>query len=128
MLSPYQQGCLTQPIASSVIMGGVFSALDVAMGNGKLTPRGVASYAGFIYAYNAIQCPMEEIHGRRSALHNVFAGGLMGYFGVQRGHIGIPFVDPTLFYRYPSLKPQTVAFAVYGAMGGALAMVGGKPI
>ena len=108
-------------------MAGVFSAFDIARG-AKFSPRGVASYATFIYTYNAIQCPMEEIHGRRSALHNVMAGGLMGYFGVSSGSIGIPFVDQYFFQRHPRMKPSLVAFTVYGGMGGAFALLGGKSI
>lgn len=110
------------------MMGGVFSALDVVTTGAKITPQGVASYAAFIYTYNAIQCPMEEIHGRRSALHNVIAGGLMGYLGVSSGRIGIPFIDSSFFYRNPSIRPELVAFGVYGGMGGAFAMLGGKRI
>mmetsp|Transcript_5024 Transcript_5024/g.6499 ORF Transcript_5024/g.6499 Transcript_5024/m.6499 type:complete len:128 (-) Transcript_5024:421-804(-) len=127
MLSHYQQDCLTRPIGSSILMGGVFSAIDVAQG-AKPTPMRVASYMAFIYTYNAIQCPMEEIHGRSSALHNLLAGGMLGYMGVKNGNIGIPFVSHDFFYRFPFLRPQHVALAVYGSMGGALAMLGGKPI
>lgn len=114
-------------LGSSVIMGGVFSAIDVARG-APFTPQGVASYVAFIYTYNAIQCPMEEIHGRRSAIHNALAGGMMGYFGVNSGRIGIPFIDHNFFYRFPMVRPPMMAFAVYGGIGGGLAMLGGKPI
>ncbi len=107
-------------------MGSVFSALDVVTTGAKLTPRGIASYAAFIYTYNAIQCPMEEIHGRKSAMHNVLAGGLMGYIGVSRGVIGVPFVNPNFFFQHPTLRPEMVAFAVYGGLGGCFAMLGGK--
>jgi hypothetical protein len=107
-------------------MGGVFSAIDVVTQGAKITPTGVASYAAFIYAYNAVQCPMEEIHGRRSAFHNVLAGGTMGYVGVSRGAVGIPFIDSNFFHRYPGVRPPVVAFVIYGAMGGAFATLGGK--
>ena len=107
-------------------MGGIFSAFDTVTMGSKITPKGVASYAAFIYTYNAIQCPMEEIHGRRSAIHNVLAGGMMGYIGVSSGSIGIPFIDYTFFYRYPRIRPATAAFVVYGSMGGAFALLGGK--
>ena len=126
MLSNYQQQCLTAPIVPSMVMGGVFSAIDVVTQGTKFTPRGVISYAGFIYTYNAIQCPMEEIHGRKSALHNVLAGGMLGYLGVSSGNIGIPFVDPHFFYRHPYIRPPLAGFLVYGGLGGAFAMLGGK--
>ena len=128
MISSYQQQCLTAPIGSSIVMGGVFSALDVVTTGGKITPQGVASYAAFIYTYNAIQCPMEEIHGRRSAIHNFLAGGTLGYLGVRSGRIGIPFMDQYFFYRNPAIRPEFAAFAVYGGLGGAFALLGGKRI
>jgi hypothetical protein len=48
---------------------------------------------------------MEIIHGRQSSLHNVAAGGLIGYIGVTRGNMGVPFVSPYFLYgtRYPGL-------------------------
>ncbi len=109
-------------------MGTVFSAFDTMRGAGRFTPQGAASYAAFLYTYNAIQCPMEDIHGRRSAIHNFLASGMLGFFGVQRGVLGIPFIDSSVFYRYPSLRPPTVGFVVYGGIGGLFGVLGGKPI
>ena len=83
---------------------------------------------GFIYIYNAIQCPMEEIHGRQSALHNAAAGGILGYVGVSQNLIGIPFVGPDLFYKYPFIPRAWAGAAVYGGLGLGLAMFGGKPL
>lgn len=62
-------------------------------------------YSAFIYGYNILQCPMEIIHGRQSALHNVASGGLIGYIGVTRGNMGVPFVSPYFLYgtRHPGL-------------------------
>jgi hypothetical protein len=71
---------------------------------------------------------MEEIHGRRSALHNALSGGIIGYIGVSTNRIGIPFVDPYTFYRYPFMSPGMTAFVVYGGMGFGLALLGGKPV
>jgi hypothetical protein len=67
--------------------------------------NGAGYYSFFIYGYNVIQCPMEIIHGRQSSLHNVAAGGLIGYLGVTRGNMGVPFVSPYFLYgtRYPGL-------------------------
>ena len=83
---------------------------------------------GFVYAYNAIQCPMEEIHGRRSAIHNGISGAMLGYIGVTTGRIGIPFVNPYTLYRYPFVTPGVVGVAVYGGLGLLLASFGGKPL
>ena len=69
---------------------------------------------------------MEAIHGRQSLLHNILSAGTIGYVGVSRGWLGIPLIDPYTFYRYPSLRPGAVSFAIYGAMGGAFGALGGK--
>ena len=87
-----------------------------------------ARNAGFIYAYNAIQCPMEAIHGRRSLLHNVAAGGILGGVGVMQGYIGIPFVDQSFFYRFPRVRPAEIGFLVYGGIAGGFAALSGKSI
>ena len=79
-----------------------------------------------IYVYNAMQCPMEAIHGRQSLWHNVISGGILGSLGVSSGRIGIPFISHSVFYNYPSLSPPIVAFAVYGGITGALASLSGK--
>ena len=55
MISSYQKDCLTRPIPSAFVMGGVFSAFDAAMGQ-RITPKSVGSYIAFIYTYNAMQC------------------------------------------------------------------------
>ncbi|KAL3798127.1 hypothetical protein ACHAWO_010871 [Cyclotella atomus] len=69
---------------------------------------------------------MEIIHGRQSSLHNVAAGGLIGYLGVTRGNMGVPFVSPYFLYgtRYPGL----IGAAVYGSIAGVLATLGGKTL
>jgi hypothetical protein len=69
-------------------------------------------YSGGIYAYNIIQCPMEVIHGRQSSLHNVAAGGILGYIGVSRGIIGIPFVNPYFLYGVRPPGPALIGAAV----------------
>ena len=70
---------------------------------------------------------MEAIHGRQSAFHNVLSAAVLGYVGVSHGRFYIPFVDYSMFHRYPSLRPPVVGAAVYGALGGCFAMLGGKP-
>jgi len=72
---------------------------------------------------------MEAIHGRKSLLHNVGSAGMLGYMGHRAGVLGIPFVDPIVFYRYPGLPPSLVCGAVYGVIAGTMAgVLGGKPI
>lgn len=83
-------------------------------------------YMAGLYVYNVMQCPMEAIHGRQSLLHNAAAAGLIGYVGVSRGALGIPFVDPSFTYRYPQVSAPMLAFMVYGGLAGALAGFGGK--
>ena len=86
----------------------------------------LGSNIGFIYLYNALQCPMEVIHGRRSLWHNILSAGTLGYIGVSRGLLGVPFVHTYTFYRYPSLSPGIFAFATYGALGGFFGAFSGK--
>ncbi len=50
----------------------------------------------------------------------------MGYVGVSTGRLGVPFVNP--YYLYNFRNPAIIGGAVYGALGGALAMLGGKSI
>ncbi len=43
-------------------------------------------------------------------MHNVAAGGILGYVGVSRGRLGVPFVSPYFLYgmRYPGLVGAAV--------------------
>jgi hypothetical protein len=50
----------------------------------------------------------------------------LGYVGVSTGRLGIPFVNPYSLYSFRN--PAVIGGAVYGAIGGALAMLGGKAI
>jgi hypothetical protein len=59
-------------------------------------------------------------------LSNVVAGGVMGYVGVSTGRLGVPFVNP--YHLYTFRNPAIIGGAIYGALGGALAMLGGKSI
>ena len=124
---PHLNYCLTDThkIQNAVMWGGIFSGIDFLQG-ARLTPTSVGSYMGFIWLYGALQCPMEAIHNRRSLWHNVIAGGTLGSLGVHAGRIGIPFVDSSIFYRYPQLRPWQVGFVVYGGMGGVLGALGNK--
>ena len=84
-------------------------------------------YSGGLYAYHAMICPMEAIHGKRSSLHNVASGATMGYIGVTRGILGVPFVNPYDLHS-GTRNPGLIGAAVYGVIGGALATLGGKPV
>ena len=57
---------------------------------------------------------------------NVAAGGTMGYIGVSLGKLGVPFVNPYTLYNFRN--PALIGGAVYGAMAGAMATLGGKPM
>ncbi len=57
---------------------------------------------------------------------NIVAGGVLGYVGVSTGRLGVPFVNPYSLYSFRN--PAVIGGAVYGAIGGALAMLGGKAI
>jgi hypothetical protein len=119
--------CLTAPIVPSCVLGGAFSAIDVLTQGARFTPNLLMTNVGGLYCYWAIQCPMEAIHGRQSAFHNVLAGATIGYLGVANGRLGVPFVDYTFFYRNPNISPPLAGALVYGLLGGAFAMIGGKP-
>jgi hypothetical protein len=123
MLSHRQNQCLTDPIVPAIIGGGIFSAFDLLQGQ-SVNMNTVGLYCGGLYVYNAMQCPMEAWQGRPSLLHNFASAGILGYVGVSRHMIGIPFIDP---YRIPRQVPLPVAaFFVYGGMAAALAAYGGK--
>jgi hypothetical protein len=123
----YQIHCWQRPVWSSVVFGGLFTAIDVVGQGARLTPRLALTNIGGIYVYNILQCPMEAISGRQTAWHNVLAAATIGGLGVQSGKLGVPFVDAYFFYRNPALSPAMAGAIVYGCMGGALAMLGGKP-
>eukprot|EP00471_Norrisiella_sphaerica_P000065 CAMPEP_0184481672 /NCGR_PEP_ID=MMETSP0113_2-20130426/3231_1 /TAXON_ID=91329 /ORGANISM="Norrisiella sphaerica, Strain BC52" /LENGTH=99 /DNA_ID=CAMNT_0026860931 /DNA_START=82 /DNA_END=377 /DNA_ORIENTATION=- len=85
----YTPPCLLNHFVPSCVAGGVLYAIqDVMLSGMRPSMEGFGRYAGVIYAYNAIQCPMEAIHGRKSILHNILGGGLLGYVGVSRGWVG----------------------------------------
>lgn len=117
-----------RPVVPSVVGAGILSVLDMAQTGRVPGPRTVGVYVGGIYVYNLVQCPMEAVNGGRpSAWHNVLAGGTLGYIGVQRRLLGIPFVDAYFFMRNPGVAPEVAGAAVYAAMAGGLAALGGKP-
>lgn len=76
-----------------------------------------------------MQCPMEALQGRPSVLHNVLAGGTLGYLGVERGFIGVPMYGALMSVRaIARTPPALVGFAVYGGLCGLLGSLGGKTL
>ena len=123
MLSWYQKECLTAPIIPSIVSAGVFSVIDVMSGQ-HVTVNRIGTYAGGMYMYNIMQCPMEAIHGRQSLLHNFISAGIIGYVGVNSGRLSVPFVMP---YQIPrGVSPPFMGFMVYGSLASAFAALGGK--
>ena len=131
-MNPYfmrqQVHCLSDPVVPSMMWGSGFTVLHVAQG-GHFTPQLLAMNVGFLYAYQALQCPMVALdpRGRPSLLHNALAGGTLGYVGVGQGLVGVPFghMLPSAMYR---LRPAQAGALVYGAMTGVLGALSGKPV
>ena len=121
----YQKHCLMDPILPSAVFGGIFTGLSVVQGV-PLTPQLAALNTGGIYLYNALQCPLAALQGRESAAHNVIAAGLLGYVGTQSYGLAVPLVDPGFFWRNPQFSRPLVAAGVYGGIGAAFALMGGK--
>mmetsp|Transcript_23503 Transcript_23503/g.48798 ORF Transcript_23503/g.48798 Transcript_23503/m.48798 type:complete len:118 (-) Transcript_23503:1618-1971(-) len=114
----------------SFTAGVLFCGIDMVQGvpaAQAFRPTSFALYVGGFYVYNAMQCPMEAIHGRQSLLHNILSAGTLGAVAVHRGVFGIPFVSPYFFYQNPQYPPAAVAFAVYGGIAGLLSGIQGKP-
>ena len=127
MVLNQMEACIIKPIYPAGIYGGIFTGIDILQGLPKEhAPKMFARNFAFIYSYHVLQCPMEAIHQRKSLLHNFAAGGILGYVGVMKRIIGIPFVDSLFFIRYPQMTPPIMGALVYGAMGGAFGAIGGK--
>eukprot|EP00466_Bigelowiella_natans_P021155 jgi/Bigna1/64843/fgenesh1_kg.86_\ len=125
-LMHYTPHCLTSHFIPSCVAGGLFYGVqDVMLGGARPSIEGFGRYAAIIYTYNALQCPLEAIQGRRSILHNVVSGGILGYVGVSKGWVGIPFIDYSFFYRYPRITPPMVGAGMYATMAYAFGALGG---
>mmetsp|Transcript_1957 Transcript_1957/g.2769 ORF Transcript_1957/g.2769 Transcript_1957/m.2769 type:complete len:139 (-) Transcript_1957:71-487(-) len=122
----YISGCITNIIPSSIVMGGILHFLQ---GNMRINLREWGVYSGFLISYNSLKCGLEGLHGRRIALHDGIAGAVVGYIGVERRMIGIPFAENLVYFFHRGVRPSVVGAGVYGLMGivlgGALA---GKPL
>ena len=109
----YMGPCLREPIEPSILWGGIWTVIDLVGGRPVSGPFGLTTWGRnsvFFFGYHAIQCPMKIIHGRESAWHDVAAGGLIGYIGVSRGYLGVPFVNP--YFVYGSRNPGLIGAAV----------------
>jgi len=126
MLKNHLVPCVLDPIPSCALWAGIFVGIDSLQYGTTPSIRTFGLYAGGLFTYHAMVCPMEVIHGRRSSLHNVAAGFTLGYVGVSTGRLGVPFINP--YSLHYSRHPAIIGGAVYGAIGGALATLGGKPI
>ena len=52
----HQRQCLTAPIPSSIVMGGIFTGINLAQGYpAHALPRSFALNTGLIYTYHALQ-------------------------------------------------------------------------
>eukprot|EP00467_Chlorarachnion_reptans_P025191 CAMPEP_0114524426 /NCGR_PEP_ID=MMETSP0109-20121206/21849_1 /TAXON_ID=29199 /ORGANISM="Chlorarachnion reptans, Strain CCCM449" /LENGTH=136 /DNA_ID=CAMNT_0001705869 /DNA_START=88 /DNA_END=498 /DNA_ORIENTATION=- len=123
----YTPQCVTSQFVPACVMGGIlYGVQDVMLGGARPSVEGFGRYAGILFCYGALQCPMEAVHGRRSLLHNAAAGGVLGYIGVARGYVGIPFIDYNFFYRYPNIRPPVAGAGVYAAMAFGFGAMGGK--
>ena len=92
-----------------------------------LTPQLAATNIGFLYAYGALHCPLEEISGRQSLMHSFAVGGVLGYVAVASRSVGIPFNLEHIFLS--NRIPIAVGGAlVYGGIGAAMAAFQGKPL
>eukprot|EP00808_Paulinella_micropora_P029575 g2597.t1 len=78
---------------------------------------------GFIYVYSTMVCHMEVMSRRRSLLHNVLAGGTIGFVGVTQGLLGIPFYYQLSRFR---LSPPVAGAVAYGGIGGVMGIISGK--
>ena len=122
----YTQQCAIRHVQPAVIAGSVFTAIHAVQG-APLTPQLAVTNIGFIYAYGALTCPMEEVHMRQSAWHNFLSGAILGYAGVAGHRVGIPFQLETAFLTNRIPLPVGGAL-VYGGIGMAIALFQGKPM
>lgn len=51
---------------------------------------------------------------------------MFGYIGITKGMLGVPFMNPYQLYTFRN--PAIIGSAIYGAIGGAMALVEGKSI
>jgi hypothetical protein len=103
---------------SSVVMGGVFTAMNAMNGgvNAHVLRGMFVRNAGALYLFNILQCPMAAISGGRRNYHAPLSGAILGYVGVETGRLAVPFVSYDFFYKYPNIKPALVGGVMYGGL------------
>ena len=119
--------CAERGVTPALTNGALLTLLNGASGApvSALPTMGIYNVA-FIYAYFVMQCPLEAIHGRQSLLHNMIAGGALGYAGAQTGRLGLFGLETALLVNR---IPLPVGGAlIYGTMAGLLGALGGKRI
>ena len=121
--------CLIKPVMPCAFWGAAFTGISVYQGLPKqLAPNSFSRNFAFLYLYHSLQCPLEALSGRRSYLHNFLVGGTLGYMGVVKRVIGVPFVDQSFYMKYRQLTPAIMGALVYGGIGGLMGAAGGKPL
>jgi len=80
----------------------------------------------FIYSFNVLQCPFVLLSGRDKLWHSAASGAIIGGVGVQLKFLSIPFVDPYFLLRNPRIPPVALGAVVYGGLGTAFGIMGGK--
>jgi hypothetical protein len=130
------ENCLKDPVLPACFLSVLLTSLDISPSKplssvalkSSIIPQHLARNFAIIYGYNVLQCPMEALHGRQSALHDAIAGGTTAYFAIERGFIAVPFINTaSLCRRYPQLTPAMVGAAVYGTLAGCLGLLA-KPM
>jgi hypothetical protein len=118
----YQKDCIVNPIVSCAVFGGACTAMKAVQGTGAAitSPRLLlpifATYAGTLYVFNVLQCPMASISGGERLYHPPIAASIIGYLGVHLGKMSVPFVGPNFFQANPNIKPPVAGALMYGGM------------
>lgn len=93
----------------------------------RLQVRGWGIYSGFLFTYSGLQCPMEQLHRRKSLLHNFAAGSILGYIGVSGGFVGIPFMQNVTLPKVLRSRQAFLGAGIYGTLAMAFGAFSGKP-
>jgi hypothetical protein len=130
----YQRYCVVHPISHSFFVGSVFTAISLYNSplpynsTNSILHRG-GTYIGTIYLYYALQCPMEAIHGKSSAIHNGVSAGMISFIALHRQMMGVPFIPAHTLMVMPPLTANILGSTIYGAMAFLMAAtLGGKSI
>ena len=119
-------GCAQHGVTPALGNGILLTLMQSAQGLSAALPMQFAQNFAFVYSYIVLQCPLEALHGRRSLVHNMIAGGTLGYIGVSSGRVGMFGLEMTFLANRIPLPAG--GFLVYGALGGLLGALGGKSL